>query len=153
MDNSGENGLMLVEKQAVRAAQVRWSTCAKRACAFKSGSLTVASDRRLAEEPQKLWNSKKERRCVRTMPSSVIELKDSTFGSLLVQNYQSGSLDRGHEDAAILELNNTGRHPFVSRSFGRSWRIPLATFTLQRLIHLYQLQSAATCKADRAIGL
>ena len=26
-------------------------------------------------EPQKLWNSKKERRCVRTMPSSVIELK------------------------------------------------------------------------------
>ena len=76
------------------------------------------------------------------------EETDSTFGSLLVQNYQSGSLDRGHEDAAILELNNTGRHPFVSRSFGRSWRIPLATFTLQRLIHLYQLQSAATCKAD-----
>jgi len=52
------------------------------------------------------------------------EETDSTFGSLLVQNYQSGSLDRGHEDAAILELNNTGRHP------------------------LYQLQSAATCKAD-----
>ena len=28
VDNSGENGLM-VEKQAVRAAQVRWSTCAR----------------------------------------------------------------------------------------------------------------------------
>ena len=31
VDNSGENGLM-VEKQAVRAAQVRWSTCARRTC-------------------------------------------------------------------------------------------------------------------------
>ena len=37
------------------------------------------------------------------------------------------------------EINNTRRHPFVSRSFGRSRRTPLATFTLQRLIHLYQL--------------
>jgi hypothetical protein len=41
------------------------------------------------------------------------------------------------------EIDNTRRHPFVSRSFGRGWLIPLATFTLQRLIHLYQLQSAA----------